>query len=96
MSKVKPIPTFKTEAEERKFWETHDSTDYIDWSEAERALSNPQAFNDRDFNSLAARLAGANQDRRQQTRRALSIADQNVARGESRVIPAFTASASCT
>ena len=27
---------FKTEAAERKFWETHDSTDYIDWSKAER------------------------------------------------------------
>jgi predicted DNA binding CopG/RHH family protein len=36
MSKLKPIPGFKTEAEERKFWETQDSTDYIDWSEAER------------------------------------------------------------
>ena len=31
MSKLKSIPAFKTEAEERKFWETHDSTDYIDW-----------------------------------------------------------------
>jgi predicted DNA binding CopG/RHH family protein len=28
---------FKTEAEEQKFWETHDSTDYIDWNAAERA-----------------------------------------------------------
>src|SRR6202035_1509037 len=36
MNKLKPIPVFKTEAEERKFWETHDSTDYIDWSKAER------------------------------------------------------------
>jgi hypothetical protein len=36
MSKLKTIPTFKTEADERKFWETHDSTDYIDWSRAER------------------------------------------------------------
>jgi predicted DNA binding CopG/RHH family protein len=27
---------FKTEAEEREFWETRDSTDYIDWSKAER------------------------------------------------------------
>jgi predicted DNA binding CopG/RHH family protein len=36
MSKLKRIPTFKTEAEERKFWETHDSTDYVDWSKAER------------------------------------------------------------
>jgi predicted DNA binding CopG/RHH family protein len=30
-------PKFKTESAERKFWETHDSTDYIDWSKAERA-----------------------------------------------------------
>ena len=37
MSKAKPIPHFKTEAEERKFWETHDSTDHIDWSKAEHA-----------------------------------------------------------
>jgi predicted DNA binding CopG/RHH family protein len=36
MKKLKPIPAFKTEAEERKFWETHDSTDYVDWSKAER------------------------------------------------------------
>ena len=36
MSKLKSIPAFKTEAEERKFWETHNSTDYIDWSKAER------------------------------------------------------------
>ncbi|MGC1561389.1 MAG: BrnA antitoxin family protein [Bradyrhizobium sp.] len=36
MSKLKTVPHFKTEAEERKFWETHDSTDYVDWSKAER------------------------------------------------------------
>jgi predicted DNA binding CopG/RHH family protein len=36
MSKRKPVPTFKSEAEERKFWETHDSTDYVDWSTARR------------------------------------------------------------
>ena len=36
MKKPKPLPSFKTEAEERKFWETHDSTDYIDWRKAER------------------------------------------------------------
>ena len=34
--KLKPIPAFKTEAEKRKFWEMHDSADYIDWSKAER------------------------------------------------------------
>jgi predicted DNA binding CopG/RHH family protein len=36
MSKLKSAPAFNNEAEERKFWETHDSTDYIDWSKAER------------------------------------------------------------
>ncbi len=33
--KRKSIPSFKSEAEERVFWETHDSSDYIDWSKAE-------------------------------------------------------------
>ena len=33
---LEPIPTFRNEAEERRFWETHDSTDYIDWHSAER------------------------------------------------------------
>jgi predicted DNA binding CopG/RHH family protein len=35
--KLKPIPTFSNEAEERRFWESHDSSDYLDWSKAERA-----------------------------------------------------------
>lgn len=37
MSKLKAVPSFKSEAEERKFRETHDSTDYVDWSKAQRA-----------------------------------------------------------
>jgi predicted DNA binding CopG/RHH family protein len=36
MKKLKPIPAFKSEADERKFWESHDSTDCVDWSKAER------------------------------------------------------------
>jgi predicted DNA binding CopG/RHH family protein len=35
--KLKSVPAFKTEAEERKFWETRDSADYVDWSQAKRA-----------------------------------------------------------
>jgi predicted DNA binding CopG/RHH family protein len=31
---LKPIPEFGTETEERRFWETHDSTRYVDWSSA--------------------------------------------------------------
>ena len=29
-----PIPAFKSEDQERKFWSDHDSTDYVDWSKA--------------------------------------------------------------
>jgi len=36
--KFKSIPDFKTEDEERDFWATHDSTDYVDWS---KAIKNP-------------------------------------------------------
>ena len=32
---VKPVPDFKTEAAERAFWETHDSTEYVDWQKAQ-------------------------------------------------------------
>ena len=34
--KRKPIPSFESEAEERAFWERHDSTEYVDWSRAAR------------------------------------------------------------
>ena len=38
---AKKLPKFKNEDAEREFWETHDSTDYINWNEAERVtLSN--------------------------------------------------------
>ena len=34
--RLKSIPKFRSEAEERQFWETRDSSEYIDWSKAER------------------------------------------------------------
>lgn len=34
--KRKGVPKFKNEAEERAFWENHDSSDFVDWSKAER------------------------------------------------------------
>jgi predicted DNA binding CopG/RHH family protein len=34
MSKKKPIPRFPSEEEEQEFWDEHDSTEYVDWSEA--------------------------------------------------------------
>jgi len=35
--KLKRVPRFRNEREERAFWETHDSADYVDWSKAQRA-----------------------------------------------------------
>ncbi len=34
--KLKSTPKFRSEAEERRFWQTHDSSDYIDWAKAAR------------------------------------------------------------
>ncbi len=36
--KLKKIPKFKNEDEEAKFWNSHSSVDYIDWSKAQRAV----------------------------------------------------------
>ena len=38
-SKLKTIPKFANEDEERAFWADHDSTDYVDWSRSKRAES---------------------------------------------------------
>lgn len=38
MKKLKKIPRFKNEDEEDKFWSTHNSTEYVDWS---KAIVNP-------------------------------------------------------
>jgi predicted DNA binding CopG/RHH family protein len=35
---AKPIPKFRNEAEERAFWESHDTTGYVDWSGARTAV----------------------------------------------------------
>ena len=34
----KKVPEFANEQEEREFWENHDSTDYVDWTRAKRAV----------------------------------------------------------
>lgn len=37
MSKAKKTPDFKTEADERDFWESRDSSDYVNWNQAQPA-----------------------------------------------------------
>jgi len=36
--KLKKLPKFESEDQEREFWATHDSTEYLDWS---KAIKNP-------------------------------------------------------
>lgn len=35
---MKKLPKFSSEAEERRFWQEHDSSEYVDWSDAERVV----------------------------------------------------------
>ena len=32
---LKSIPEFSDETEEREFWDTHDSSEYLDWQQAQ-------------------------------------------------------------
>ena len=34
----KTIPTFSSEGQERAFWETHDSTNHLDWTKAKKVV----------------------------------------------------------
>lgn len=34
--KRRPVPAFESEAQEQAFWESHDSSDHVDWRRAER------------------------------------------------------------
>lgn len=38
---LKRIPKFNSEKEEREFWQIHDSTEYVDWSKAQRGVRFP-------------------------------------------------------
>lgn len=38
MKNLKTIPKFKSLEEEAEFWDTHDSTDYVDWSKAQKTV----------------------------------------------------------
>jgi len=35
-TKLKPLQQFANEAQEREFWETHDSTAHVDWTAAKK------------------------------------------------------------
>lgn len=60
MKKLKSPPRFKTETQERRFWETHSTDDYLDWGQAAHArLPNLKAST----TSISIRLPDALLDR---------------------------------
>lgn len=38
MKRLKDIPKFENEDQEREFWSGHDTTDYLDWSKGDSAV----------------------------------------------------------
>ena len=44
---MKKIPDFKSIEEEAEFWDTHDSTEYLDWSEAVEVEDAPRPLSPR-------------------------------------------------
>jgi CopG antitoxin of type II toxin-antitoxin system len=61
----KAIPVFKSEAEERAFWESHDSTEYVDWTVLGSA-SEPKAIDADNLSAPAACAARTGQGRGEQ------------------------------
>jgi predicted DNA binding CopG/RHH family protein len=53
---MKKTPRFKSEEEERDFWETHDSTEYVNWKKAAKiTLANLKPS----VKTISLRLPGA-------------------------------------
>jgi hypothetical protein len=63
--RLKPVPKFRTEAVERRFWETHDTTAYFDWSKTALANSQLEALYQVDLLASAGGFAGTDQSRSQ-------------------------------
>ena len=78
--RAKRIPRLASEAAERRFWESHDSTLHVDWSRAERVVFPNLKPTTRSAHPPAH--AGAHQGGGELPGRALPVADQDLARGE--------------
>lgn len=79
---LKRMPEFASEADERRFWETHDSAGYVDWSKASVvSLSNLKPSTETISLRLPAPLLSDLKALAKQARRALSVVAQGVRRG---------------
>ena len=52
---LKHIHKFANEAEEQAFWEKHDSTDYLDWTNAQRVVLPIELYIIRDMHHYCSR-----------------------------------------
>ena len=75
---VKQIPDFSSEDEERAFWATHDSADYLDWSQAKPdGATKAEALHEDDLAAPAGVHAERAAAAGQQAGCTLSVADQD-------------------
>lgn len=79
MAKVKIIPKFKNEDEERKFWDTHDALDYFDTTKpVELDLSELRPSTRPITVRLTESLIASLKQLAHKKRRALPVADENI------------------
>jgi hypothetical protein len=80
---TKVIPKFDTEAQERAYWETHDSTEHLDWTKGQkRHAAEPETHHPDDLTAPAAAFAGLHQGGCECPRCAVPVADQGLAAGK--------------
>ena len=78
----KKIPKFENEDQEREFWGSRDSTDYIDWEKAKRIKFPNLKPSTKTISIRPARIDDREpQDAREQERRALPILAEDLPRG---------------
>jgi hypothetical protein len=83
--KLKKIPKFNKEHEEREFWHTRETTDYFDFSKSSGSRSNlipDRGAGEVHFAAIAARDIKRTQSAGKQKGHSLSIAHQSISSGE--------------
>ena len=62
MTIKRPPQVFKSESQEREFWENNDSAGIVDWSKAERAPSKLETHINRNFAPPPQRFVRAHEN----------------------------------
>lgn len=84
-SKLKPIPKFKSEDEERDFWATHDLTDFMDnFKPVELDLSELKPSTESISLRLPSFLLARIKELANKKRRSISVFNENIFKRESK------------